>query len=67
MAVQKDRKTRSRRGMRRSHDHLTNPCIGFDPTSGEPHLRHHVSRMGFYKGKEVIESVDAAADNKEGQ
>jgi|TARA_B100001094_G_scaffold322651_1_gene372298 large subunit ribosomal protein L32 len=55
MAVQKNRKTPSRRNMRRSHDSLTGPSLSVDPTSGETHLRHRVTLDGFYKGKQVIE------------
>ena len=55
MAVQKDRKTRSRRGMRRSHDALSGPTLSIDPVSGEKHRRHHVTADGFYRGKKVIE------------
>ncbi|GAB2197780.1 50S ribosomal protein L32 [Sessilibacter sp. MAH4] len=54
MAVQQNKKTRSRRGMRRSHDALTGPTLSIDGTSGEKHLRHHVSADGFYRGKKVI-------------
>jgi large subunit ribosomal protein L32 len=54
MAVQKNRKTRSKRGMRRSHDALTGATLSVDPTSGETHLRHHVTADGYYKGKKVI-------------
>lgn len=58
MAVQKSKKTRSRRGMRRSHDSLTGPTLSMDSTSGEKHLRHHVSADGFYRGKKVVETND---------
>ena len=54
MAVQKNRKTRSKRGMRRSHDALTASTLSVDPTSGETHRRHHVTADGYYKGKKVI-------------
>ena len=54
MAVQKSRVTRSRRGQRRSHDALTTKAVSIEPTTGETHLRHHVSADGFYKGKQVI-------------
>jgi large subunit ribosomal protein L32 len=54
MAVQKSKKTRSRRGMRRSHDALTGPTLSIDSTTGEKHLRHHVSADGFYRGKKVV-------------
>lgn len=55
MAVQKSRKTPSKRGMRRSHDALGTPTLSVDPTSGETHRRHHVTADGFYRGKKVIE------------
>ena len=55
MAVQKSKKTRSRRGMRRSHDSLTGPTLSVDETSGETHRRHHVTADGFYRGRKVIE------------
>ena len=55
MAVQRKHMTRSKRGMRRSHDSLSNPSVSTDKTTGETHLRHHVSPEGFYRGKQVIE------------
>lgn len=58
MAVQKSRKTPSRRGMRRSHDSLTGKTLSTDPTSGETHLRHHVTADGYYRGKQVIKSKE---------
>jgi large subunit ribosomal protein L32 len=54
MAVQKSRKSPSRRGMRRSHDALTAASVSVDKTSGETHLRHHVTKDGFYRGRQVI-------------
>ena len=57
MAVQKSRKTRSRRGMRRSHDALQAPTLAIDESSGEVHLRHNVSKDGFYRGRKVIHSA----------
>jgi large subunit ribosomal protein L32 len=54
MAVQQDRKTPSKRGMRRAHDRLSNPTLSEDSTTGETHLRHHVSPDGYYRGKRVI-------------
>ncbi|MCR9104713.1 MAG: 50S ribosomal protein L32 [Gammaproteobacteria bacterium] len=56
MAVQKSKKTRSRRGMRRSHDALGTSTLSIDPTSGETHRRHHVSADGFYRGQKVVET-----------
>jgi large subunit ribosomal protein L32 len=54
MAVQQNRKTPSKRGMRRSHDSLTTSALSIEPTTGETHRRHHVSADGFYKGRKVI-------------
>jgi large subunit ribosomal protein L32 len=54
MAVQQNRKTPSKRGMRRSHDSLTASALSIEPTTGETHRRHHVSADGFYKGRKVI-------------
>ena len=58
MAVQKSRKTPSRRGMRRSHDGLKGAALSADPTSGETHRRHHVTSDGFYRGRKVVESAE---------
>jgi large subunit ribosomal protein L32 len=58
MAVQKSKVTRSRRGMRRSHDSLSTPTLSVDATSGETHRRHHVSKDGFYKGQKVAAGKD---------
>ena len=55
MAVQKNKVTRSRRGMRRSHDSLGESTLMVDQTSGEMRRRHHVSADGFYRGKKVLE------------
>ena len=57
MAVQKSKKTRSRRGMRRSHDALSGSTLSVDQTSGETHLRHHVTADGFYRGNKVVNST----------
>jgi large subunit ribosomal protein L32 len=58
MAVQKSKKTRSRRGMRRSHDSLTGATLSVDQTTGETHRRHHVTADGFYRGNKVVETND---------
>ena len=62
MAVQKSRKTRSKRGMRRSHDALTGKTLSVDPTSGETHLRHHVTADGYYKGRKVVDTNNVIED-----
>ena len=58
MAVHQNKKSPSRRDMRRMHDRLTAPTLGVEPTTGETHLRHHVSPTGFYRGKKVVKSRD---------
>jgi large subunit ribosomal protein L32 len=55
MAVQKSRVSPSRKGKRRAHDALSANQLATDPTSGETHLRHHVTADGYYRGKKVIE------------
>ncbi|MGR8921308.1 MAG: 50S ribosomal protein L32 [Gammaproteobacteria bacterium] len=58
MAVQQNKSTPSRRGMRRSHDRLKNPALSEDPTTGEVHRRHHVSADGYYRGKKVLPDAE---------
>lgn len=62
MAVAKSRRTPSTRGMRRSHDSLTAKQLSTDPTSGEVHVRHHVTKDGFYRGKKVIQTSTPVVD-----
>lgn len=64
MAVQQNRKTRSRRGMRRSHDALGNPTLTEDASTGEVHRRHHISPDGFYRGRQVIRAEEDLADEE---
>lgn len=54
MAVQQNRKSRAKRDMRRSHDYLVPNAITVDQTTGEMRLRHHVSKDGFYKGRQLF-------------
>jgi len=54
MAVQQNRKSRSRRGMRRAHDALRPEALSVEPTTGEVHRRHHVSADGYYRGRKVV-------------
>ena len=62
MAVQKNRKTPSKRGMRRSHDGLSNPPLSVDQTTGEVHRRHHVGTDGFYRGRKVLPETEAETE-----
>ncbi|HBX26836.1 MAG TPA: 50S ribosomal protein L32 [Gammaproteobacteria bacterium] len=54
MAVQQNKKSRSRRGMRRSHDSLSGPTLTTDAITGEVHRRHHLSSDGVYRGRQVV-------------
>jgi len=58
MAVQQNKKSPSKRNMRRAHDFLRAAPLAVEPTTGEIHLRHHISPGGFYRGKKVIKSTD---------
>ena len=54
MAVQQNKKSPSKRGMHRSHDALVAPATAVEPTTGETHLRHHISPNGFYRGRKIF-------------
>ena len=54
MAVQQNRKTRAKRGMRRAHDALRSPTLSIEPETGEKHRRHHISPDGYYRGRKVV-------------
>ena len=54
MAVPQNRKSPSKRGMRRAHDRLHGPALSVEPTTGEVHRRHHISPDGYYRGRKVI-------------
>ena len=58
MAVQQNRKSRSRRDMRRAHDAISGPALSVDQESGEVHRRHHVTKDGFYRGHQLFASKD---------
>lgn len=64
MAVQKSRKTRSKRGMRRAHDALRAPTLSVDPTTGETHRPHHMTENGYYKGRQVIDTSSMDAEEE---
>jgi large subunit ribosomal protein L32 len=56
MAVQQNKKSPSKRGMHRSHDALKAPPLAIDATTGEVHLRHHITPNGFYRGRKVLKT-----------
>jgi large subunit ribosomal protein L32 len=58
MAVQKNKKSVSRRGMRRGHDSLSESALSIEPTTGETHRRHHMSEDGYYRGRQIIETKE---------
>ena len=60
MAVQQNKKSPSKRGMHRSHNALNVPGIAVESTTGETHLRHHISPTGFYRGRKVLKTKSEA-------
>ncbi len=64
MAVQQTRKSRSKRDMRRAHDSLTAATLSTESTTGETHLRHHISEKGYYRGRQVIKSKVKVVDEE---
>jgi large subunit ribosomal protein L32 len=54
MAVQKSRKSKSKKNMRRSHDSLNKPACSVDKTTGVKHLRHNIAKDGYYKGEQIF-------------
>jgi len=62
MAVQQNRKTRSKRGMRRAHDGLKTAMLSIDPETGETHRRHHVTPDGYYRGRQIIATQEVDED-----
>lgn len=59
MAVPKSKISKSRRGMRRSHDRLQNNTYIEDADSGELRRPHHIDlKTGVYRGRQVLEPRD---------
>lgn len=59
MAVPTKKKSKSKRDMRRSHDHIKMPNLSRCPKCHEPILPHHVClSCGTYKGKTIIETEE---------
>ncbi len=58
MAVQKSKKSVSRKGMRRAHHALSATTLSIEPVTGEIHRRHHISPDGYYRGRQVIKSTE---------
>lgn len=57
MPTPKKKTSRSRRGMRRSHDAMSTPAMAIDKKSGElvrPHRAHKgADGAYYYKGKQI--------------
>ena len=60
MAVQQNKKSPSKRGMHRAHNALVVPGIAVESTTGETHLRHHISPNGFDRGRQVLKTKSEA-------
>ncbi|MCK6597909.1 MAG: 50S ribosomal protein L32 [Bdellovibrionaceae bacterium] len=58
MPTPKKKTSRSKRDMRRSHDGLEMPAVGFDKKTGEFHKPHHAHKTAdgayYYKGKQIL-------------
>ncbi len=67
MAVQKSRKTPSKRGMRRSHNALKKPTLSEDQETGETHLRHHITADGYYRGKKIVDNFEKVEEIEEAE
>ncbi|MBU3843849.1 MAG: 50S ribosomal protein L32 [Candidatus Anaerobiospirillum pullicola] len=55
MAVPQNHQSRSRRDKRRTHDALSARQLATDPQTNEVHIRHHMTKSGFYRGVKYID------------
>lgn len=59
MAVQKSRKSKAKRNKRRSANTIFIPStLSKDKETGETHMRHFITKSGYYKGKLVIKKKE---------
>ena len=65
MAVQKNKKTRSKRDKRRTHDRIANPTISIDELTGDVHRRHHISSDGYFRGELLVEKLAQSATEED--
>lgn len=56
MAVPKRKTSPSARGMRRAHKGLKKTNAVENSVSGELHRPHHVSKDGYYNGRQVTDA-----------
>lgn len=54
MAVPKRKTSKMKKGQRRSHLALTMITVAENKTTGELSRPHHISKDGYYNGKQVI-------------
>lgn len=60
MAVPKRKTSKSKRDMRRSHDHVKIPDVSLCPKCHEPVLPHHICHQcGVYRGKNIIKTEES--------
>lgn len=65
MAVQKSRKSKSKRNKRRSANTIFNiPTLSKDKETGEVHIRHFITKNGYYKGKQIIKKKTLKKNEK---
>lgn len=65
MAVQKSRKSKSKRNKRRSANTIFTPStLSKDIETGETHIRHFLTKDGYYKGKQIIKKKLKKSNNK---
>lgn len=67
MAVQQNRKTRSKRGMRRAHQSISGSALTQEQATGATRRRHHMSDDGFYRGRQVVDLTPDYDDDEEGE
>lgn len=56
MAAGQNKKSSSKQGKHRAHSFIENMALAVEQTTGEQHLRHHISPSGVYRGKKVVKS-----------
>ena len=67
MAVQKSKKSRSKRDMRRSHHARAAAVVSEDPTTGTRHRRHHIAADGYYRGRKIFDVTLPQPDPEEAE
>lgn len=59
MAVQKSKKSKAKRNSRRSANTIfTSPTLSKDKETGETHMRHFITKTGYYKGNLVVKQKE---------